>query len=295
MKKTFLKIAIVGKPNVGKSTLFNAIFNQKQMIVNQKPQTTRKPLSLTYETDKYVFEFVDTPGYHNIKNKLDGFLNNYVLNAFKSIDLVFLLSDSSRMFSDEDEKLINKLISNKINVFLIHTKSDLNKNECIIPQNLKDNLKIVKEFNISASNKILDNLLEETMKYANEHGELIPVEMIAIKEEDDKFLISEIIREECLNLLNNEIPYGVAIGIEKMNYDKEKNLFNIDAFIAVEKENHKAIVIGAKGKMIKEIGTRSRIQLLNIFDCNINLQLFVKVDKDWRNNLTKIKEYGYFN
>lgn len=280
MEKNFLKVAIVGKPNVGKSTLFNAIFNQKQMIVNQKPQTTRKPLSLSYINDECIIEFMDTPGFHNVKYKLDIHLNNFVINSFKDVDLIYLLVDSSRAFSNEDEELIKKVIKQKKDLFLLYTKSDLNKNECIIPNELKQELKIVKEFYISAFNKQLNDLISDTLEYAKKLNNKVLEELVSLKQEDDNFMISEIIREECLNLLNNEIPYGVAVGIEKTEYNQEKKIFNIDAFIAVEKENHKSIVIGSKGKMIKEIGTRSRLQLLNIFDCNINLKLFVKVDKN---------------
>ncbi len=293
-EKKFLKIAIVGKPNVGKSSLFNAIFNSKQMIVNAKPQTTRKPLSLYFKTDDVILEYVDTPGFHNPKNKLDTYLNNYVVNSFKDVDLIYLLLDPSRVFSDEDLELIQKIIKLKYNVFLVYTKSDLNKNLCILDPELKQQLKIVKEIKVCSAQNEIHDLMDATIKYAIENGEVVYDELFT-DNQDDNFMISEIIREQCLNLLNDEIPYGVAVTIESSKYDTETNTFNIDACIAVEKENHKAIVIGSGGKMIKEIGTLSRKELLNIFDCKINLKLFVKVDKDWRNNLTKIKEYGYFN
>lgn len=292
-----LKVSIIGKPNVGKSSLINTILQKKASIVNNKPQTTRNKISFDFEFENNLIIFTDTPGFHNPKYKLDNFLNKFVENSLKDLDLIYLLIDLTRKIDDEDEQIIQKALSIKKPIFLIFTKKDLIKKTTEIEniqQNLINQIKPLDVFYISSVNNDLNDLLNKTIQYSIKNNFLMPKELYRLSNSDN-FEISEIIREQCLNLLKDEIPYGVAVLIENTEYDKIKNLFSINAAIVVERESHKGIVVGAKGKMIKEISTNSRLELLKIYDCNIFLKIYVKVDKNWRNDLNKIKEFGYFN
>ncbi|MDE6473356.1 MAG: GTPase Era [Ureaplasma sp.] len=292
-----LKVSIIGKPNVGKSSLINTILQKKASIVNNKPQTTRNKISFDFEFENNLIIFTDTPGFHNPKYKLDNFLNKFVENSLKDLDLIYLLIDLTRKIDDEDEQIIQKALSIKKPIFLIFTKKDLIKETTEIEniqQDLINQIKPLDVFYISSVNNDLNDLLNKTIQYSIKNNFLMPKELYRLSNSDN-FEISEIIREQCLNLLKDEIPYGVAVLIENTEYDKIKNLFSINAAIVVERESHKGIVVGAKGKMIKEISTNSRLELLKIYDCNIFLKIYVKVDKNWRNDLNKIKEFGYFN
>ena len=292
-----LKVSIIGKPNVGKSSLINTILQKKASIVNNKPQTTRNKISFDFEFENNLIIFTDTPGFHNPKYKLDNFLNKFVENSLKDLDLIYLLIDLTRKIDDEDEQIIQKALSIKKPIFLIFTKKDLIKKTTEIEniqQDLINQIKPLDVFYISSVNNDLNDLLNKTIQYSIKNNFLMPKELYRLSNSDN-FEISEIIREQCLNLLKDEIPYGVAVLIENTEYDKIKNLFSINAAIVVERESHKGIVVGAKGKMIKEISTNSRLELLKIYDCNIFLKIYVKVDKNWRNDLNKIKEFGYFN
>ena len=296
VKKYVGNIAIVGKPNVGKSTLINAIFNQKISIINQKPQTTRNKIDATFSNDEFQINFIDTPGFHVPRNKLDIFLNSEAKASLKEADVVYFLSDITRSIDNEDIELLNFVKSYRVpNVILVITKAETSDQETI-DKRIDEWNKIFEFSNsliISVLHKInIDKLLNITKPYL-EYLDVLETEDNSTLQEDN-FLVKEIIREQCLNLLKQEIPYGIAIVIEKSSYDSITNTFNIDASIVVEKESQKSIVIGKGGAMIKKIGMESRKELLNIYDSKINLKLFVKVDKNWRDNETKLREFGYF-
>lgn len=290
-----IKIGILGKPNVGKSTFINKILKKDVSITNKKPQTTRNKITFLYQyNESSYFEFYDTPGYHQPKYELDEYLNKFVLSAIKEIDVVFLLIDLSRPIDDEDIEIISK-IKNK-NIFLIFNKLDLNNDYQNHLDKITNFIKPINIYFLSAlSNNNIDNILFDVNDFSINTIKNIVIKDSLNNNENDKFITSEIIRNECLNLLKNEIPYGIAILVETFKYDQNKKLLTINADIVVERESHKSIVIGFKGNMIKQIGSNSRAKLLEIYDCKIMLNLFVKVDKDWRNNLLKIKEFGYFN
>ena len=296
IKKYTGNIAIVGKPNVGKSTLINAIFNQKISIINQKPQTTRNKIDAVFSNQEFQINFIDTPGFHIPKNKLDIFLNSEAKASLKQADIVYFLSDITRPIDEEDMELLDFVKSYKVpHVILVITKAETSTQKNI-DQRIQEWNKIFsfnKDIIISALHKInIDKLLDISKEYLS-YLDVVEYEDNSTLQEDN-FLVREIIREQCLNLLKQEIPYGIAIVIEKSNYDAVNNSFNIDASIVVEKESQKSIVIGKNGSMIKQIGIESRKELLNIYDSKINLKLFVKVDKNWRDNELKLKEFGYF-
>ncbi|MDE6289742.1 MAG: GTPase Era, partial [Ureaplasma sp.] len=203
----------------------------------------------------------------------------------------------TRQIDHEHQQIISTVLTIKNPIFLIFTKKDLIKeNDEVkrIKSYLISKINPLEVFNISSTSSDLDNLMSKTIEYDIKNNFTMPKELYN-NVNSDEFEISEIIREQCLKLLKDEIPYGVAVLVENTSYDNIKNLFSIEAAIVVERESHKGIVVGAKGKMIKEISTNSRIELLKIYDCNIFLKIYVKVDKNWRNDLNKIKEFGYFN
>lgn len=296
MEKFIGKIAIIGKPNVGKSSLLNALVDNKISIVNKKPQATRNNVIATLENDEYYLQFVDTPGFHKEHNKLDAFLNSQVKKSLKDVDLIYFLSDSTRTLNDEDVDLL-KLIKNfDTPSILVITKSDLSKQDKI--ENLINDVNKVNNFNLNVITNIYDpnslkKLLESSQKFLSNDPLEITKKVETIN--DDLFLIKEIIREQCMDLLEHEIPYGISVMVDHFNYDSEKKTMFIDASINVEKESHKKIVVGRNGEMIKTIGKNSRLEILKIYDTKVYLKLFVKVSKNWRNNLTKLKEFGYSN
>lgn len=289
------EIALVGHPNVGKSSLLNTLLKRKTSIVCNKPQTTRDQVKGLYNSEDMQIVFVDTPGYHEPNNELDKHLNAQARHSLKSANTVILVVDAASGITDEDLLVIEKLREYKVqHVLVAINKIDVARYNQI--ENIKQKLAGLYDFagfyevcanDPSTVAPLLDALrpfLERMQPvYAEETTDLI----------SDDFMISEIVREQCLNLLRMEIPYGVAVVVDSKKYCPEKNRLTIDISVVCEKESQKKIIIGANGSMIREIGTAARKQLLNIFDCNIMLRSFVKVDKDWRNSKLGIEKYGY--
>lgn len=294
-KKHTGSIAIIGKPNVGKSSLLNKIFNEKVSIVNAKPQTTRNKIENVFVNDKYNITFIDTPGFHKERNKLDSFLNKEVKLALKNADLIYFLCDPTRPIDDEDMKLLTIIKNLDLPVFLIITKKDLihknNINEIINNLNNVVEFKEIIFVSINDDDSII-SLFKYSEKYL-EYTDQIFINNTPNTIQSDLFLVKEIIREQCLLLLRQELPYGVAVLIDQFEYNKDKNEFVINASINVEKESQKKIVIGLNGSMIKQISMNSRHELLKIYDSKIFLKLFVKVSKNWRDDEVKLKEFGY--
>lgn len=298
MKKFVGTIAIIGKPNVGKSSLLNKIFNEKVSITNPKPQTTRNKISSNFVNDKYSIDFLDTPGFHIEKNKLDQFLNSEVKLALKEANIIYFLYDTSRPINDEDFKLLNLIKNYNIPIFLVATKAD------ILPQvnNFQDEVnklsEVVEFTKILLINTSSDSDVQKLLFETEEYLELMDENEIHYEQttiQKDLFLVKEIIREQCLISLRQEVPYGVAVLIDHYEYNKNKNEFIIHASLNVEKESQKKILVGSNGNQIKEISINSRHELLKIFDAKIFLKLFVKVSKNWRDDEIKLKEFGYSN
>lgn len=286
-------VVITGKPNVGKSTLINTIANKLIAITSPKPQTTRNKIKFTYNDDKNKIAFIDTPGYHIPNNKLDMFLNSEIKNAYKLADIALLVIDLTREIDQEDIEVINIIKSYNVKkVILVLNKIDVAK------QNIdqKYEAKVKELIEISQVIKICANKIESVKEvidtihnHLDDNNDLVEDVEIA-----DNFFISEIIREQIIFNFKQEVPYATCIAIRKKNYDPNTNVFEIYADIVVEKESQKPIIIGAKGQMIKKIGTKSREKLLEFYDCKIVLHLFVVTKKDWRNDTTFLKENGYY-
>lgn len=266
-------IAIIGQPNAGKSTLINQIFNKKISIVSYKPQTTRNSIMALYEDNKIKILFVDTPGFHKPKNKLDSFLNSQIKTSLKKVTFVLFLIDSCKGFTENDEILLNVIKSYTISkIVYVLTKIDLNEtiNLNLYREKLKtNNLILINSFNKEHINNLI-NLIYSLI----DNDDFISLNPNI---DNDNFLIKEIIREQSLFLLKYEVPHSLAVEIVNKKYIIEKKLLTINANLIVEKKSQKQIVIGKNGEMIKKIGTKSRHELLKIFDCKIMLKLFVKV------------------
>lgn len=290
MKSGF--IALVGRPNAGKSTLINALIKSKIAIISNKAQTTRNQIRGIRTDENSQLIFIDTPGIHKPHHELGSMMNKEAFNAAKGVDLIYLIVDASAEFGKGDEFILEAIKRYKVPTFLI-----LNKIDLINKENL---FKIITEYNskhdfaeiipISAyTNENLDDLIETSKKYMEDGIKYYPDDQIC--DYPEQFIISEIIREKILELTEEEIPHSVAVVIERMGRKKGKLLIN--AMILVERDSQKGIIIGKAGSMIKKVGISARSDIEGILGENIYLELFVRVEKDWRNRKSKLQQLGF--
>lgn len=288
-------VSIVGRSNVGKSTLLNRIIGEKISIISNKPQTTRFNLKLIYNSLDSQIIFVDTPGVQNPKNKLGEFMLKESKNSLKDVDLILYMVDSNLEIGELDNKIID--ILEKINLPKICV---INKIDTL---NSEDLSKIILKYeDINLFDKIIPisasegtnvyNLIDSIKSFLPFGPRYYSDDMITDLTERD--IVAEIIREKTLNLLRDEIPHGINILIEKFSLRKHKPIIDIDAVICVEKKSHKGMVIGKNGSMILKIGKFARLDIEKFLDSKVNLKLFVKIDDDWRSKSFKVKEFGYF-
>lgn len=293
-------VVIVGKTNVGKSSLFNCFFNRKVSIISSKPQTTRWNIKSIYHLEnKCTIGLIDTPGIHSSQNLLDDFINKQIKIGIKETEVILGLFDSSSPFDNNDElivDLINKSQNKKIIICL--TKIDLiNKKQLNEKTNeLKSKIKIQTKFPLFTFSVKNENLKKPILAAIEN---LLPnINQPFITQEwtnsdDDTMIVREIIRESCIKLLHNEISFGLDIEITEKKYNEKNNTFYIYANIIAEKQSHKKILIGKNGQKIKKIGVCTRNKILKIYDCKIYLNLFVKIRKNWRNNFFYLTNAGY--
>ena len=287
--------AIVGRPNVGKSTLLNALIGEKIAIVSDKPQTTRTRIMgiLTSNEDQIIF--IDTPGFHKAKNKLSKYMLEQIGGSVSDVDVIVFVTDFEKEITKSEEELLKNIKSSKIPVILAVNKIDmLEKKELMLPK--IDAFSKLAEFDdifpISAkSGDGVDLLLEGIKKYTVPGPHLFPDD--SLTDQTERVIVSEIIREKMLLNLEHEIPHGIAVTIEKMSEREQGGIIDIDAVIFCEKNSHKGIIIGKNGAMLKKIATAARIDTENFFNTKINLQCWVKVKEDWRNREGLIKNFGY--
>jgi GTP-binding protein Era len=268
-------IVICGKPNVGKSSLLNVLLKKKVSIVTPKPQTTRKAVFLSFANDQMQLVFIDTPGYHLGKTLLDEYLNKQINHALKVANCCLFLVDPTRSFSAEDEMLLSYIKKMRLkNIILVITKCDLSneKKNAKIIDDAQRYIEFVATIAVSSKTKTnLINLFALISKY------LVKKDTDLVKFiDDEKFFVSEIVREQIMLKTKKEVPYGVAVLINKYEYVSQKKTLNIDADIIVEKKSHIPIVLGHNGQMIKKIGSSARLELLKNYACKINLFLYVK-------------------
>ena len=297
--KTFKSgfVSIVGRPNVGKSTLMNQILDTKVAIVTPKAQTTRNKIQGIYTTENEQIIFIDTPGIHKSFNELGENMNQAAYDSLDGIDAVLLMVDSTKEFGDLDEEIVERFKKIREPKFLVLNKIDLVNDTNKINELIKhyENIDFIKILKISASNNLgIDELLSSLVEVLEEGPQYYPSDQLM--DQPERFMVKEIIREKVLLLTSQEIPYAVAVEIESFkNDDKNPNLININATIVVERQSQKKIVIGEKGSKIKEIGRLSRIDIAKFLGNKVYLELFVKVEADWRNRKHYLKQYGYHN
>ncbi|WP_151409199.1 GTPase Era [Anaerococcus sp. Marseille-P9784] len=292
MKSGF--IAVVGRANVGKSTLMEKILREKISIISNKAQTTRDKIQIIYNDSESQIIFIDTPGIQNPKNKLQERLFQFSEESIKEADIITFVIDNSLEIGKLDSQIIEMLEKINLPKILLINKIDLLKDEEIEQiKNNYENLAIFdKIIGISALNDSNVDFYIETIKEMLDEGPAYyDTDMITDKSE--RFIVSEIIREKALNNLSEEVPHGIAVRIDDFKKRENKNLIDINATIIVERNSHKEIVIGKAGSMVKKIGTEARKEIETFLSSKVNLKLWVKVEKDWRKKEKLVDRFGY--
>lgn len=286
-------VTIVGRPNVGKSTLLNLLMGEKLSIVSNKPQTTRKNLQAIFTDEESQIIFVDTPGIHKPRHKLGEYMVNVAKDTFTQVDIVIFMTTPEGQVSTADTYILEQLKPLKIPVFLLVNKTD-ERSQGQVAETLKnysDFMDFTEILPISAiKGKNTDKLVSLMKAYLPEGPMYYPADQLADVQE--KFIVAETIREKALKLLNQEIPHGIAVEITLFK-EKENGNFEIEADILCEKESHKGIIIGKKGQTLKKIGMWAREDIEKFLGGNVDLKTFVKVRKDWRDNPNILKDLGY--
>ena len=287
-------VSIVGRPNVGKSTLMNNVVGEKIAIMSDKPQTTRNTIQAVYTDEDCQIVFLDTPVIHKPKNKLGEFMVKSATDAFKNVDLVLFVVDDSKKIGPGDRKIIEDLKGIKTPVILVLNKIDkLEEAELFELMHLYSKEEVFKEIvPISAlKGRNVNELLKVIGKYLEEGPKYFPDYMIT--DQPERVLVSELIREKVLHYLNDEVPHGVAVEVERMKSRNDKDIVDISAVIYCERDSHKGIIIGKNGRKLKGIGKSAREDMELLLGSKINLQLWVKVKENWRNLQNYITDFGY--
>lgn len=287
-------IAIVGKPNVGKSSILNKILGQKIAIVSDKPQTTRTRIMGVLTRGETQLVFTDTPGFHRPKTKLGEKMIKAVGDSISGVDACLFVAESQGELKENEKELIEKFRKQKMPVVLAINKIDLLEDKTELMSRI---LELSKEYEFEAivpvsavKNDGIDALLDELSKLAFPSEHFFPDDTLT--DQPERVLASEIIREKMLRLLDKEIPHGVAVSIEKMRERSDTDLMDIEATVYCEKESHKGIIIGKGGACLKRISTYARQDMEKFFGCRVNLQCWVKVKEDWRNREGLIHNFG---
>ena len=286
-------VSIIGRPNVGKSTFLNYCLGQKVSIISPKPQTTRNVINGIYTNDEAQIIFIDTPGIHKPKHELGEYMNRQAFRSIKDVDLVLLLFDASTDFGTGDEFVLRMLKKINASVILVVNKIDLVKDKNRLLESVakfNENYDFLDTFYISALNgENVDGLLKGIINNLDEGPMYYPKDQVS--DHPEKFIISEIIREKILLKTEEEVPHSVAVVCEEMKH--VDGLLNIRANIIVERSSQKKIIIGAGGKIIKEIGTLARQDIEKVVGEKLYLDLWVKVIPNWRDREAEIRKLGY--
>ena len=298
MKETFKSgfVSIIGRPNVGKSTLMNQLIGEKVAIMSNKPQTTRNRIQTVLTTDDFQAVFIDTPGIHTPKNKLGEFMVKSAITTLNEVDVVFYLVEADPYIGKLDEEIIERLNHIDTPVFLCINKIDSVSKETVLET--IDTYRKAYDFKeiipISAYEGLnLEAILKTMPQYLPEGPQFFPSDMLT--DQPERQIVAEIIREKALHLLDKEIPHGIAVEIETMKKREDSHVVDIEATIVCERDSHKRIIIGKQGQMIKSIGTKARYDIERLLGSKIYLTLWVKIKKNWRDSDFLIKNYGYNN
>ena len=284
--------ALIGRPNVGKSTLMNCLIGQKIAITSKKPQTTRNKIQTVYTSDEGQIVFVDTPGIHKAKNKLGDYMVNVAQSSLKDVDVVLWLVEPTDYIGAGEQHIIEQLKRVKSPIILVVNKIDTVRREQLLGyiDVYRKQLDFAEVVPVSAlKNDNTQVLIEQIMKYLP-YGPAFYDED-TVTDQPTRQIVAELIREKVLRSIDEEIPHGVAVTIEAMKYGKK--LVEIDATIICERDSHKGIIIGKGGQMLKKIGTLARPEIEDLLEQHVNLKLWVKVKKDWRDSDFLIKNFGY--
>ncbi len=287
-------VTIIGRPNVGKSTLLNHVIGEKMAIISNKPQTTRNKIQCIYNEDNMQIVFIDTPGMHKPKNKLGEYMVGISKDALKEVDAILLIVDEDTHMGPGDEYILEQIRDIDTPKILV-----INKIDKITGEQVQNIINTYEEFDvfdnivpISAQDGIgIAGLMDAIKKKMPEGPQYFPEDMIT--DQPERFIVSEIIREKALHYLEEEVPHGVAVGIESMRKRENKDLIDINAVIYCERNSHKGIIIGKEGRKLKGIGKSAREDIERLLGSKVYLEIWVKVEKNWRDKEQAIKYFGY--
>ena len=285
-------VTLIGRPNVGKSTLMNRLIGQKIAITSNKPQTTRNRIQTVLTTEEGQIVFVDTPGIHKAKNKLGEYMVNVAERTLNEVDVVLWLVEPTAFIGAGEKHIAGQLGKVKTPVVLVINKVDMVKKEEILT--FIDAYRKIYDFSeivpVSARNgDNTDELVKVILKYLPYGPRFYDEDTVT--DQPERQIVAELIREKALHSLNDEIPHGIAVAIDAMKY--RRKIVDIDATIICERDSHKGIIIGKQGAMLKKIGSTARYEIEKMLDMQVNLKLWVKVKKDWRDSDFLIKNFGY--
>ncbi|MCL7747240.1 GTPase Era [Halalkalibacter alkaliphilus] len=287
-------VSIIGRPNVGKSTLLNHVIGQKIAIMSDKPQTTRNKIQGVYTSNQSQIVFIDTPGIHKPKHKLGDFMMKVAQNTLREVDLVLYVVDASEAFGSGEEFIIERLKDTSTPVFLV-----INKIDKIAPDDLlgvidtyrtKYDFKEVIPISALQGNNV-PTLMEQITEYLDEGPQYYPSDQVT--DHPERFVVGELIREKVLHLTREEIPHSIAVNIEQMKKRENSDTVYIGATIIVERSSQKGIIIGKQGSMLKEVGKRARGDIESLLGSKVFLEIWVKVQKDWRNKPAHLRDFGF--
>lgn len=294
MKENFKSgfATLIGRPNVGKSTLMNHLIGQKIAITSNKPQTTRNKIRTVLTTEEGQIVFVDTPGIHKAKNKLGEYMVNIAERSLNEVDVVLWLVEPTTFIGAGERHIIDQLKKVKTPVILVINKIDMVKKEEILPaidayRKEYDFAEIVPVSARTGDNA--DELVKVILKYLPYGPQFYDEDTVT--DQPERQIVAELIREKALHCLNEEVPHGIAVAIDRMKM--ERKVMHIDATIICERDSHKGIIIGKQGSMLRKIGSTARYEIERMLDCRVNLKLWVKVQKNWRDSDYLMKNFGY--
>jgi len=286
-------VSIIGRPNVGKSTFLNRVIGQKIAIMSDKPQTTRNKIQGVLTLSDAQMIFIDTPGIHKPKHKLGDFMMKVAQNTLKEVDLVLFMVNAEEGFGRGEEFILEKFKTVHTPVFLVINKIDKIHPDDLLPiiesYQEKYDFKAVLPISALEGNNV-ERLLEQIKEYLPEGPQYYPADQVT--DHPERFIITELIREKVLHLTREEIPHSIAVAIESIK-GQDNGSVHVAATIVVERDSQKGIVIGKKGSLLKEVGKRARADIEALLGSRVYLELWVKVQKDWRNKMSQLRDFGF--
>ncbi len=285
---------LIGRPNVGKSTLMNRLIGQKIAITSNKPQTTRNKIQTVYTDERGQIVFLDTPGIHKAKNKLGEYMVNVAEHTLKEVDVILWLVEPTTFIGQGERHIAEQLEKVDTPVILVINKVDTVKKEEILTfidayRKIYHFAEIIPVSALKGTNT--EDVIDTLYRYLP-YGPMFYDED-TVTDQPMRQIVAELIREKALRILNDEIPHGIAVYIDSMKERPSNDIIDIDATIVCERESHKGIIIGKQGQMLKKIGTQARIEIEKMMEVKINLKLWVKVRKEWRDSDVQLKNFGY--